>query len=537
MKEAGRQVYFQDVKLQMDAKLWGEEYNQHRPPKKVDFFQTYIIELKGAKGCPLYCVEHLIEGDYIKYNSNSGFVSDVNRLTPHAFSHFTFERSQHQLIIVDIQGVGDLYTDPQMHTVDQRDYGEANLGTKGMALFFSSHICNPICLAMGLTQFDLSSEELDRLQDRKWKLASSAATKIHPSQSEPVLASMRGKREDGGRGIEAGSETTVRDAFKQIGLAFVRNPPLRTGSGSLGYLPPGSPLESPGITMTHQHFMSVSEDGAGEDGEDGEMGEDDAIEETSSLGPESSERYMGPPHAAVCYSSSVQTEFTRERGEEKGEGASEKDSLKILGLIHWELAVYHELGRFSQDQVPDLASVRFHLETAAACTLPSALYTLARIYLQLPHDSFKDISVTESAESEKRGMEYLQQAAEAGHRAAMIELAKHLDTGSSAVREQNWENAAKWYSRALETPSGASDATDTSCQATESANPDYIITARLAEMFRSGGHRLEKDPNKAGELYTQSAEVAMEMMKGKLANKYYMLAEEAWSEVGDGGET
>ena len=46
-------------------------------------------------------------------------------------------------------GVGDLYTDPQMHTVDQREYGEANLGTKGMALFFSSHICNPICAAMG----------------------------------------------------------------------------------------------------------------------------------------------------------------------------------------------------------------------------------------------------------------------------------------------------------------------------------------------------------------------------------------------------
>jgi elongation factor 2 kinase len=104
MKEAGRQVYFQDVKLQMDAKLWGEEYNKHRPPKKVDFFQTYIVELKGVKGCPLYCVEHLIDGDYIKYNSNSGFVSDMNRLTPHAFSHFTFERSQHQLIIVDIQG-------------------------------------------------------------------------------------------------------------------------------------------------------------------------------------------------------------------------------------------------------------------------------------------------------------------------------------------------------------------------------------------------------------------------------------------------
>ena len=49
-------------------------------------------------------------------------------------------------------GVGDLYTDPQMHTLDQRDYGDANLGTKGMALFFSSHVCNPICIAMGETE-------------------------------------------------------------------------------------------------------------------------------------------------------------------------------------------------------------------------------------------------------------------------------------------------------------------------------------------------------------------------------------------------
>ena len=27
----------QDVKLQMDAKLWAEEYNRHNPPKKVWF--------------------------------------------------------------------------------------------------------------------------------------------------------------------------------------------------------------------------------------------------------------------------------------------------------------------------------------------------------------------------------------------------------------------------------------------------------------------------------------------------------------------
>lgn len=30
-----RNVYFEDVRLQMEAKLWGEEYNRHKPPKQV----------------------------------------------------------------------------------------------------------------------------------------------------------------------------------------------------------------------------------------------------------------------------------------------------------------------------------------------------------------------------------------------------------------------------------------------------------------------------------------------------------------------
>ena len=33
--EVDRQVVFEDVKLQMDAKLWASEYNRHNPSKKV----------------------------------------------------------------------------------------------------------------------------------------------------------------------------------------------------------------------------------------------------------------------------------------------------------------------------------------------------------------------------------------------------------------------------------------------------------------------------------------------------------------------
>jgi elongation factor 2 kinase len=43
------------------------------------------------------------------------------------------------------------------------------------------------------------------------------------------------------------------------------------------------------------------------------------------------------------------------------------------------------------------------------------------------------------------------------------------------------------------------------------------------------GEADKKDPNKAGELYSKAAESATACMKGKLANKYYMMAEEAWA--------
>lgn len=44
--------------------------------------QMCVVELKERPGAPLFHLEHYIEGKYIKYNSNSGFVRDDLRLTP-----------------------------------------------------------------------------------------------------------------------------------------------------------------------------------------------------------------------------------------------------------------------------------------------------------------------------------------------------------------------------------------------------------------------------------------------------------------------
>lgn len=48
METVDRNVYFEDVRLQMEAKLWGEEYNRHRPPKQV--LQTRS-QSTGLKAC------------------------------------------------------------------------------------------------------------------------------------------------------------------------------------------------------------------------------------------------------------------------------------------------------------------------------------------------------------------------------------------------------------------------------------------------------------------------------------------------------
>jgi len=59
-------------------------------------------------------------------------------------------------------------------------------------------------------------------------------------------------------------------------------------------------------------------------------------------------------------------------------------------------------------------------------------------------------------------------------------------------------------------------------------DPPYVLLSRQAEIWLNG-EASQKDSNRAGELFSKAAESATACMKGKLANKYYMMAEEAWA--------
>ena len=42
-------------------------------------------------------------------------------------------------VVTKFSGVNDLWTDPQIHSANGEDYGDGNLGIRGMALFLLSH--------------------------------------------------------------------------------------------------------------------------------------------------------------------------------------------------------------------------------------------------------------------------------------------------------------------------------------------------------------------------------------------------------------
>lgn len=116
--------------MQMCAKRFSKLFNQHSPPKAVDFLLAFVIELTRDGQTLHFCVERAIErGAYVKHNNNAGnLVGNLHRATPNAFSRFSFSQSGGECMVVDIQGVEDLYTDPQIHSVRGDDFGDGAAG-------------------------------------------------------------------------------------------------------------------------------------------------------------------------------------------------------------------------------------------------------------------------------------------------------------------------------------------------------------------------------------------------------------------------
>ncbi|RLN06895.1 hypothetical protein BBJ28_00001992 [Nothophytophthora sp. Chile5] len=174
-------TYFRDVEMQAVAAKYAMLYNSYNPPRRVEFLEAWILQLiptgasdgdenygdgddeeKRVENLTLrgtICgVEPFIAGEYHKHNNNFGYVSELERNTPQTFSHFSYEASGQQILVVDIQGVGDHYTDPQIHTRRGKEFGKGNMAIRGFERFLASHRCNPICRYLKLPLINFKEE-------------------------------------------------------------------------------------------------------------------------------------------------------------------------------------------------------------------------------------------------------------------------------------------------------------------------------------------------------------------------------------------
>ncbi len=161
-KKGGRRLAHmaEHMRCQALCKAFALEFNaltgEEHP---VDFTVTTCLEGWSGAASDGECMslEPFIDGAYVKYNSNAGWVNeDVSydhrfSQAAQAFSHFTFERSRGRFLVSDLQGVGHMLTDPAIHTRDPDRFrlSETNLGSDGFKFFFASHECNAVCQALG----------------------------------------------------------------------------------------------------------------------------------------------------------------------------------------------------------------------------------------------------------------------------------------------------------------------------------------------------------------------------------------------------
>ena len=93
-------------------------------------------------------VEPMLEGDFLKFNSNSGYAKGFDFMQ--ALSHYSYSHTGGKHLLCDLQGshFEDCFvlTDPViMSQDDSKQYGPTDLGKEGIDNFFVHHKCNCYC--------------------------------------------------------------------------------------------------------------------------------------------------------------------------------------------------------------------------------------------------------------------------------------------------------------------------------------------------------------------------------------------------------
>ena len=150
--ENRREFYTGDISAQLLAQQLVERFNALSPPKMVQMLTPMLYEFPQRSDpdrrfmlMELCLLEH---GEFQRYTDNESW-RNPSFETMMALSHWSHTSTQGKFMLCDLQGVGYLLTDPQIHSLDD-SWGQGDIGEEGMKNFYTAHYCNDLCRKMQL---------------------------------------------------------------------------------------------------------------------------------------------------------------------------------------------------------------------------------------------------------------------------------------------------------------------------------------------------------------------------------------------------
>ncbi|XP_032146802.1 transient receptor potential cation channel subfamily M member 6 isoform X10 [Sapajus apella] len=148
-----------EIQQQRAAQKLIYTFNQVKPqtiPYTPRFLEVFLIYCHSAN--QWLTIEKYMTGEFRKYNNNNGDeITPTNTLEELmlAFSHWTYEYTRGELLVLDLQGVGENLTDPSVIKPEVKQsrgmvFGPANLGEDAIRNFIAKHHCNSCCRKLKL---------------------------------------------------------------------------------------------------------------------------------------------------------------------------------------------------------------------------------------------------------------------------------------------------------------------------------------------------------------------------------------------------
>ncbi|KAL1007574.1 hypothetical protein UPYG_G00088560 [Umbra pygmaea] len=161
-----------EIQQQRAAQKLTFAFNQMRPktiPYSPRFLEVFLLYCHSAG--QWFAIEECITGEFRKFNNNNGdeiIPTNLLEETMLAFTHWTYEYTRGELLVLDLQGVGEILTDPSVIKSGEKGsydmiFGPANLGDDAIRNFRAKHHCNSCCRKLKLPDLKRNEYTPDKL--------------------------------------------------------------------------------------------------------------------------------------------------------------------------------------------------------------------------------------------------------------------------------------------------------------------------------------------------------------------------------------